>query len=109
MAIVTEGDAGAYAVAATAFNDPLVLVVAHMAFSTSPAAMLKIAVRETTMVAPLLCRLATMVEPTTSTVLMRGQKRNSMVLADVLAICAVKAMEYSPASTKVISVNGGMV
>ena len=82
------------------------LSVAHMTFNTSPASKLKIAVRDTVMVAPLLCRLATIVLPVTSLPLTRGQKRKFTVLDDDDAICAVKAIEYSPPSTNVISVSG---
>ena len=53
MTIVTEGDAGAKAVAACAFKLPFVLDVAHIAFNTSPALKLKIASWQRNAVSPL--------------------------------------------------------
>ena len=56
------------------------------------------------MVAPLLCRLATIVLPVMSVPFTRGQNLNSSVLPDDEVICAVKEMRYNPFSAKTILV-----
>jgi hypothetical protein len=106
---VTDGADGAYAVAACAFSLPSVLSTAHIALNTSLAAKVKIAARDTSVVAPLLCKIETIVLPDTFVPFTRGQNLKATSLADELLICAVKATSYKPPSRKVISVKGDPV
>ena len=64
------------------------------------------AVREATKVAPLLCRLVTIVAPVAFVPLMRGQNRNVTELAVDDDICAEKLTAYSPASLNTMRLDG---